>query len=102
MGFLSSLFMKKPKAEPIDRIEMLRKGYKENFEGEFFPPDTVWAAPGSKVYHVGDHCSATGGQVDGDPLPESEAIRRGLRRCKRCEWPKGSISANEKIKPPRL
>lgn len=88
MGFLSGLFGRKEK--PVDRIEMLRKGYKENFDGEFFPPDTVWAAPGSKVYHVGDHCTGTGGQVDGGPLPESEAIRQGLRRCKRCEWPKGS------------
>ena len=47
MGFLSGLFSRKEK--PVDRIEMLRKGYKENFDGEFFPPDTVWAAPGSKV-----------------------------------------------------
>lgn len=86
MSFLSSLFKKKPKAEPIDRIEMLRQGYKENFEGEFFPPDTVWTAPGSKVYHALDHCTATGDYIDGCPLPESEAIRQGLRRCKRCEW----------------
>ena len=83
-GFLSGLFSRKEK--PVDRIEMLRKGYKENFDGEFFPPDTVWAAPGSKVYHAMDHCTATGDYVDGGPLSESEAIRRGLRRCKRCEW----------------
>jgi len=63
IGFLSRLFRPKPNAGAIDRIEMLRKGYKENFEGKFFPPDTVWAAPGSKVYHVGDHCTGTGGQL---------------------------------------
>lgn len=65
--------------------EMLRNGYKETFDNEIFPPDTVWAGSHSKVYHYSDCCAGVG-IADGEPMPESEALRRGLRRCKKCDW----------------
>ena len=60
-------------------------GFKENSAHEIFPPDTVWASPRSEVYHFGDSC----GSVilpDVVPIGEGEALRRGLRRCKKCDW----------------
>lgn len=68
-----------------EQVEMLRAGYKENSAHEIFPPDTVWASPRSEVYHFGDSC----GSVilpDVVPIGEGEALRRGLRRCKKCDW----------------
>lgn len=68
-----------------EQAEMLRAGYKENAAHEIFPPDTVWASPRSGVYHFGDSC----GSVilpDVVPIGEGEALRRGLRRCKKCDW----------------
>ena len=68
-----------------EQVEMLRAGYKENAAHEIFPPDTVWASPRSEVYHFGDSC----GSVilpDVVPIGEGEALRRGLRRCKKCDW----------------
>ena len=69
-----------------EQIKMLRNGYKENFDNEIFAPDTVWAGPRSKVYHCLDCCVDGIVIADGIPMPESEALRRGLRRCKKCDW----------------
>lgn len=67
------------------QVDMLRNGYKENWEHEIFKPDTVWFGARSKVYHCSDCCN--GSFVSGaTPYPEAEAVRRGLTRCKKCEW----------------
>ena len=69
-----------------EQSEMLRNGYKENFSHEIFAPDTVWVGPRSKVYHFLDSCSS-GVLPDGSvAIPEGEALRRGLHRCKKCDW----------------
>lgn len=68
-----------------EQVAMLRAGYKENAAHEIFLPDTVWASPRSEVYHFVDSC----GSVilpDVVPIGEGEALRRGLRRCKKCDW----------------
>lgn len=77
------------------QLEMLQMGYKENSNHEIFMPDTVWVGPRSKVYHSQDHCFGTAFGANGDaiPIPESEAVRRGLHRCKRCEWSKAPVPA---------
>lgn len=64
---------------------MLRAGCKESTVHEIFEPDTVWVVPRSGVYHFEDFC----GSVilpDAVPMGEAEALRRGLRRCKKCDW----------------
>lgn len=100
MGFLSKLFGGKQNAEQVgsvqatmycltktpEQVEMLCNGYKRTVDDEIFPPDTVWVGPRSKVYHYLDSCC---GYVLADgtiPLPESEALRLGLHRCKKCDW----------------
>ena len=99
MGFLSKIFAPfgggtKPGFQAYYRteytstqLEMLQMGYKENSDHEIFMPDTVWIGPRSKVYHSCDRCLGTSFGVSGGaiPIPESEAVRRGLHRCKRCE-----------------
>ena len=92
MGIFSGAFRPSVKIEKsvIIRTEkqeaMLRSGYKESFDHEIFPPDTVWAGHRSKVYHYSDICSNGEGDNDWQPLSEGEALRRGLHRCKKCDW----------------
>lgn len=68
-----------------EQVEMLRSGYKENFDNEIFEPGTVWAIPRSKVYHYRDVCCGTV-LAEAVPIAEGEALRRGLHRCKKCDW----------------
>ena len=107
MGFLSKIFAPfgggtKPGFQAYYRteytstqLEMLQMGYKENSDHEIFMPDTVWIGPRSKVYHSCDRCLGTSFGVSGGaiPIPESEAVRRGLHRCKRCEWGRSPVPA---------
>lgn len=93
-----SAFSKKEKSKPVastgrirvewsDEQERLKRaGYKEAGDFELFPPDTVWVGSGSKVYHYSDFCIDGIQLRDALPLSESEALRRGLRRCKKCDW----------------
>ena len=67
------------------QVEMLRNGYRENWDHEIFPPDTVWFNSRSKAYHSSD-CCAGYAITDAVPYPEAEGVRRGLHRCSRCEW----------------
>ena len=101
MGLLSKLFgistsvgIERQEISWTDaQVDMLKRGYKRNFNDELFPPDTVWAGPRSKVYHVSDSCS-DGVVLSGyDPIPESEGVRRGLHRCKKCTWGKTPVPA---------
>lgn len=105
MGLLSALFGKKQAptmsfsigaelrriSYTDEQVEMLKSGYKESRYHEIFSPDTVWFGPRSQVYHSSDCCS--GCVISEDPIavPEKEAIRRGLRRCRKCEWPDAPI-----------
>lgn len=114
MGFLSMLFGKKQTptmsvsigselrriSYTDEQVEMLESGYKESCDHEIFSPDTVWFAPRSQVYHASDCCS--GCIISDDPIavPEKEAVRRGLRRCKKCEWPDTAIPSPS-IRPMR-
>lgn len=67
------------------QVDMLRSGYRENWDHEIFAPDTVWFSSRSKVYHSSDCCA--GSFLSGaSPYPEAEGVRRGLTRCKKCEW----------------
>lgn len=83
---------------------LIRDGYKEAGDYELFPPDTVWATPRAKVYHYSDSCVDGIVLVDGEAMKESEALRRGLRRCMRCDWHGVSVPApgkrpSSKVKP---
>ena len=96
MGLFSKLFGGSARHEHPssydDYIRLMQQGYKESRDREVFPPDTVWAGRRSKVYHSSDAqwCGAGAFPEDAEPMPEAEAVRRGLHRCKRCEWPVGS------------
>lgn len=68
---------------------MIREGCKEGPNMVYYPPDTVFARKHSEVYHVENGCAGVGilyREKDGYILPEAEALRRGLRRCKKCQW----------------
>lgn len=69
---------------------LLQAGYKVNDAYEIFSPDTVWIGPRSKVYHAED-CCAGFFVTDAVPFPEAEGVRRGLHRCKKCEWRSAEI-----------
>lgn len=68
-------------------FELVRGGYVPGNDGGYYPPDSVWVASGSKVYHAGGECGCGLNSADAVLYPEAEAVRRGLRRCKKCEWP---------------
>lgn len=56
---------------------------------------TVYVAEGGKVYHLSDECTKSNGMI---PMSESEAIQRGLCKCKSCFWGyREEIARNEKI-----
>ena len=68
-------------------MKRLQSGWKQDADGEIYPPDTVWTRPGSKVYHNLDFCPASCNFCDSvKPMSEKEAIKRGLRRCSKCDW----------------
>lgn len=73
-----------------EKIEELKKaGYKTTWDGKyelFYPPDTVFFYPGSLVYHYDTGCGAWSCEKELEAVPEAEAVRRGMRRCKKCEW----------------
>ena len=96
MGLISKLLSFLGASVPTvgneEYIDLMQDGYKETIDREIFPPDTVWAGSKSKVYHSTDGNGCSGYlPEDVDAMPEAEAIRRGLHRCKLCEWPKGSM-----------
>lgn len=66
---------------------LIKRGYPV-FQGFVYPPDTVFVCLNSRVYHsvpYSKSCPLNNYKVL--PVPESEAVRRGLRRCKKCQWP---------------
>ncbi len=61
-------------------------GYQE-WDWEYYDPDTVWlAGRNGKTYHSSPYCNSYIKFTDPIPLPECEAVRRKLKRCKRCQW----------------
>ena len=67
-------------------FKLRRDGYPQGADGSYYPPGTVWVVAGSRVYHS---CFVCGGGNELNEyviVTESEAARRGLRRCKKCEW----------------
>ena len=67
-------------------FELVRGGFVPGHDDCYYPPDSVWVASGSKVYHAGGECCCGLESTDAFLYPEAEAVRRGLRRCKKCEW----------------
>lgn len=66
-------------------MKLLQSGLKRDMDGEIYPPDTVWVSPRSHVYHHMDYCR--GCRISsGKPMPESKAIKLGLRACSKCDW----------------
>lgn len=65
-------------------MERIDQGWKRDEHGALQPPDTVWASQRGEIYHRFYACC--GGVVKAKMMPESEAIRKGYRRCSRCDW----------------
>lgn len=74
------------KVTEISGRDMIRmdQGWKQDERGAWQPPDTVWASQRGEVYHRFYFCC--GGAVKAKMMPEREAIRKGYRRCSRCDW----------------
>lgn len=72
MGFLSKLFNLGSKSEgkPTNK--------KAQYDNDF-----VFVNKGSKVYHFDQMC-ATSHSFDCEEIKEKQAIKRGLKPCKRC------------------
>ncbi len=75
--------------DPNSDIELILAGWVCDVSGKFHPPGTVWMGPHSTVYHHLDTC---GGKIISShrdmirSMPESDAVKRGFRRCVRCNW----------------
>lgn len=108
MGFFSSLFGGGQDSKPgitfsvsceqysveySDRqIDLLKNGCVEDSEHYIYPEGTVWAGKRAKVYHHSDCCCGTV-HPEWVALPECEAVRRGLKRCSRCDWKNKPVPA---------
>lgn len=69
-----------------EALSYVKQGYPV-FQGYVYPLDTVFVLGNSKTYHSSaDSKSCSINQSRTLPIPESEAVRRGFRRCKRCHW----------------
>ena len=69
-----------------DAISLIKQGFPV-FQGYVYPTDTVFVCLNSTVYHSvpsSNSCPLNDYRVF--PIPESEAVRRGLRRCRKCRW----------------
>lgn len=69
-----------------EAFEYINQGYPV-FQGFVYPKDTVFVLENSKTYHSSADSKSC--HIDNSrflPIPEAEAVRRGLHRCKRCSW----------------
>lgn len=67
--------------------ERLQSGWKRDCNGILHEPDIVWISSAkSEVYHNKDTCC--GVVISNHPIAikETQAIRKGYRRCSKCDW----------------
>lgn len=66
-------------------MKLLQSSWKRDCDGMVHPPDTVWVAPRSQVYHHMDYCH--GRRIfSGKSMSEKKAVKLGLCRCSKCDW----------------
>jgi hypothetical protein len=66
--------------------DYIDSGYKYDGIGNYYKPDSVFVRRGGTVYHSQIICKGIIIGENPEAIPESEAVRRGYRRCKICKW----------------
>lgn len=87
-----------PPQEKSSSFLIYYSNWKRDTNGKLFPPDTVWIAPHSKVYHCCDTCrksiiSSRSNEIIF--MSENEAVQIGLRPCSRCDWTRKMIQLSK-------